>query len=154
VAVLSDAIEQFIKDMLGEQQTVLELKRSELAGHFGCAPSQINYVLATRFTPERGYVVESRRGGGGCIRIVCVRSEHRLIMSNLAYDKYIGGITEMQAKSIIAGLEDAGIASACEAGIMASAVLDRTLGGNAADRDRLRLDIMRSMTAALLKEDR
>ena len=67
---LSDSIEQFIKDLLNEEATEVELKRNELAEYFGCAPSQINYVLATRFSPDHGYLTESRRGGGGYIRIV------------------------------------------------------------------------------------
>ena len=67
---LSDAIEQFIKTMLTQEAPEVELKRNELAEYFNCAPSQINYVLATRFTPDHGYIIESRRGGGGYIRIV------------------------------------------------------------------------------------
>lgn len=73
---LSDTIESFIKQMLGaSEENGVELKRNELAEYFGCAPSQINYVLATRFTPDHGYVVESHRGGGGCIRIVHVERD-------------------------------------------------------------------------------
>ena len=62
---LSDTIEDFIKMLLSQEEREVELKRNELAEYFGCAPSQINYVLATRFTPDHGYVIESRRGGGG-----------------------------------------------------------------------------------------
>ena len=68
---LSDSIEGFICDLLSAQESI-ELKRNELASEFGCVPSQINYVIATRFTTERGYMVESRRGGGGYIRITRV----------------------------------------------------------------------------------
>ena len=64
---LSDSIERFIKTLLEQEETEIELKRNELAEYFGCAPSQINYVLATRFTPDHGYVIESQRGGGGYI---------------------------------------------------------------------------------------
>ena len=67
---ISDSIEAFIKDMLTEDEHEVELKRNELAQYFGCAPSQINYVLSTRFTLDDGYITESKRGGGGCIRIV------------------------------------------------------------------------------------
>ena len=66
---LSDAIEKFIKTMLTQDEQEVELKRNELAQYFNCAPSQINYVLATRFTPDHGYIIESRRGGGGSISI-------------------------------------------------------------------------------------
>ena len=69
---LSDSIESFIKTLLSDESSEVELKRNELAEYFGCAPSQINYVLATRFSPDHGYVTESRRGGGGYIRIVRV----------------------------------------------------------------------------------
>ncbi len=65
---ISDNIENFICELLGAENTV-ELKRNELASYFNCVPSQINYVIQTRFTTERGYIVESRRGGGGHIKI-------------------------------------------------------------------------------------
>ncbi|MDO5311272.1 MAG: CtsR family transcriptional regulator [Clostridia bacterium] len=70
---LSNLIEDFIKEMISEDKSgEVELKRNELADRFGCVPSQINYVISTRFSPERGYIVESRRGGGGYIRITRV----------------------------------------------------------------------------------
>lgn len=70
MANLSDIIEGFIKEMFEDiPEGILDIQRNEMANHFNCAPSQINYVLTTRFTLERGYFVESRRGGGGYIRI-------------------------------------------------------------------------------------
>ena len=68
---MSDVIENFIRELF-ENENSIELKRNELAGYFNCVPSQINYVISTRFTTERGYIVESRRGGGGHIRITRV----------------------------------------------------------------------------------
>ena len=68
--MLTDYIAQMIEDMLNSGNGVLELQRNEMATRLGCVPSQISYVISSRFTPERGYVIESRRGGGGCIRIV------------------------------------------------------------------------------------
>ena len=78
---ISDTIEMFIRDMLNNDESV-ELKRNELASHFNCVPSQINYVISTRFTNERGYSVESRRGGGGYIKITRIGrgGTHNLIM--------------------------------------------------------------------------
>ena len=70
----SDLIARFIMEMLEDSDGSTELQRSMLADRFGCVPSQINYVISTRFSPERGYVVESRRGGGGYIRISRVRT--------------------------------------------------------------------------------
>ncbi len=66
---MSDIIEAYLNAILAEQRQV-EIRRSEIAERFNCVPSQINYVLKTRFTPQRGYAVESKRGGGGYIRIV------------------------------------------------------------------------------------
>ena len=68
--MLADYIAQMIEEMLNESGGTLELQRNEMANRLGCVPSQISYVISSRFTPERGYVIESRRGGGGCIRIV------------------------------------------------------------------------------------
>ena len=67
---VSDKIESFITELLkNEDDEWLELRRNELATFFNCVPSQINYVISTRFNPEHGFVVESRRGGGGYLRI-------------------------------------------------------------------------------------
>lgn len=71
---ISDTIENFIRELFEDEQSI-ELKRNELASYFNCVPSQINYVIQTRFTTERGYIVESRRGGGGHIRITRVAME-------------------------------------------------------------------------------
>lgn len=67
--MLSDMIERLLMQMLDEEGGSLELRRNDLAQRLGCVPSQINYVITSRFTPERGYIIESRRGGGGYIRI-------------------------------------------------------------------------------------
>ena len=76
----SDLIARFILQVL-DSQGFAELRRSSLAEQFSCVPSQINYVISTRFSPERGYVVESRRGGGGYIRIRRVKpSPGQLVM--------------------------------------------------------------------------
>lgn len=66
---ISDVIEEFIKDLFDEEKESIEIQRNELAEYFNCVPSQINYVIATRFKPSQGYYVESRRGGGGHITI-------------------------------------------------------------------------------------
>ena len=69
MAKLCDDIERFILNLL-EEQTQVEIQRNILAARFSCAPSQINYVLTTRFTPVQGFRVESRRGGGGFVRVI------------------------------------------------------------------------------------
>src|SRR5690625_3647058 len=73
---ISDIIEAYLKEVLkSEGDEMIEIKRNEMANHFECVPSQINYVINTRFTLERGYLIDSKRGGGGYIRII--RIEHR-----------------------------------------------------------------------------
>ena len=80
----SDLIARFIMDTLDKYNGIAELQRSALADMFGCVPSQINYVISTRFSPEHGYAVESRRGGGGYIRISRVRVQpDELIMRTI-----------------------------------------------------------------------
>ena len=66
---ISDIIEDFIKDLFDDNNEYIEIQRNELAEKFNCVPSQINYVISTRFRPSQGYYVESKRGGGGHIRI-------------------------------------------------------------------------------------
>lgn len=68
--IISDNIAKIIEEMLDESDGILEFRRNDFATKFGCVPSQINYVIMSRFTPERGYITESRRGGGGYIKIV------------------------------------------------------------------------------------
>lgn len=68
--MLADTIAKLIEEMLDDAGGALELQRNEMANRLGCVPSQISYVITSRFTPEKGYIIESRRGGGGCIKIV------------------------------------------------------------------------------------
>lgn len=78
---ISDNVAEYILELLQKDNGTAEIQRNELAGIIGCVPSQINYVLTSRFTPEQGYIVESRRGGGGYIRITRMRvSKSDMIM--------------------------------------------------------------------------
>ena len=79
---LSDLIEEYIRNIISANDTV-ELKRNELANKFNCVPSQINYVIQTRFIPELGFYVESRRGGGGYIKITKVNLDKSKYISNV-----------------------------------------------------------------------
>ena len=81
---ISDLIAGFLQDSLDEAENgVLEVQRSDLAQRFNCVPSQINYVMSTRFSPERGYIVESRRGGNGYIRITRVRVDRQTLLMHV-----------------------------------------------------------------------
>ena len=80
---ITDIIAGFIQQALEDSDGVLELQRSDLAQRFNCVPSQINYVMSTRFSPERGYIVESRRGGNGYIRITRVRMDRETLLMHV-----------------------------------------------------------------------
>ena len=125
---LSDSIESFIKTLLPEESTEVELKRNELAEYFGCAPSQINYVLATRFSPDHGYLTESRRGGGGYIRIVRVVESGSQRLMYLINERIGDSIGEEECVRLISQLKEQRIVTADEASLMASAISARALG--------------------------
>ena len=116
----SDMIARFIQAELEEANGVLELQRSDLAQRFGCVPSQINYVITSRFTPEQGYRIESRRGGGGCILITRADSKNQALMALI---NSIGpAIDEKTAKAHLYNLHYQGLMDARSAKIMESAL--------------------------------
>ena len=119
---LSDTIESFIKDLLTQEEQGVELKRNELAEYFGCAPSQINYVLATRFTLDDGYIIESRRGGGGYIRILRVVSDRGQRLRYLIGERIGEEIDEASAVRLIGQLVDQQVVSPEAGGVMRAAV--------------------------------
>lgn len=144
MAQLSDSIEQFIKELMCEDAHI-ELRRNELAQHFGCAPSQINYVLATRFSVDHGYIIESRRGGGGYVRIVRMqeREEGNLLESLL---KRIGNaVDEETAYAIIMHLSDLKLVTARESALLKAAVSRNALALPISAKDVLRAAVLRNM---------
>lgn len=153
MAILSDNIEEFIKELMGEYEGILELQRNELAEHFRCAPSQINYVLATRFSPERGYIIESRRGGGGFIKLIRVSDSRADRINGLINEKLGSGkINRRDAIGLIESLLSGGMITEKEAEIMAAAVSDRAIAIPANIKDNVRAGILKQMMLALLKE--
>ncbi len=80
---ISELVARAIIDILEESDGIAEIQRNDFAQTMGCAPSQINYVITSRFTPEHGYTVESRRGGGGYIRITRVRHDKSAVLMHL-----------------------------------------------------------------------
>ena len=153
---LSDSIEQFIKELLNEESTEVELKRNELAEYFGCAPSQINYVLATRFSPDHGYLTESRRGGGGYIRIVrVVRSGSQRLMY-LVNDRIGDSLGEEECLRMISQLKEQRTVTADEAALMASAVSTRALSVPVPDtlKNAMRAKMMKSMLMTIAARNR
>lgn len=123
---ISDLIASFIQDALDETDGVLELQRSDLAQKFGCVPSQINYVMSTRFSPERGYIVESRRGGNGYIRITRVHMDHQTLLMHIINS--IGDTLELSsARSLLSNLVESEAMEPELARCLMAAVSDRAL---------------------------
>src|SRR5690554_1885571 len=113
MSTLADHIEAYIKKMLrGSKTNSVELSRSQLADDFSCVPSQINYVLTTRFTLERGYVVESRRGGGGYIRVGHVQVDDRYAHAVKLLQNIGVHLSEREMENVLAHLTDHAIISA------------------------------------------
>ena len=144
---LSDSIEQFIKTMLSQEEQQVELKRNELAEYFGCAPSQINYVLATRFTPDHGYIIESRRGGGGYIRIFRMHQDTGKQLVYLLNDRIGASISLLSATRLIEQLEERAFVTPAEAALMHSAISRQALSLPIPEeyKDALRASILKSM---------
>ncbi|RFU68664.1 CtsR family transcriptional regulator [Peribacillus saganii] len=147
---ISDIIENYLKQILDmSEKEILEIKRSEVADKFQCVPSQINYVINTRFTVERGYMVESKRGGGGYIRIMKVKSyDYAELIDQLL--SIIGNrVAQSSAEDVIIRLISEEIISEREAKIMMS-VMDRSvIYLELPQRDELRARILKAMLTAL-----
>lgn len=128
----SDNIEEYIKELL-LQSGIAEIQRSNLAETFQVVPSQINYVLKTRFTESRGYVVESKRGGGGYIRIVKVRfSDQHHFLRNIS-DNLGESVSEQIFTDAIQLLFDEKIISEREGNIILASISDDILGDSASE---------------------
>ena len=149
----SDQIARFILDMLERADGSAELQRSSLADRFGCVPSQINYVLSTRFSPERGYVVESRRGGGGYIRITRVRTTPRQLMMHTV--NAVGdALDRSTAEALLSNAVGAGALSPAAARLIAAAVSDQALRTvPPAHRDAVRSSIFKYMIVTAISTD-
>jgi transcriptional regulator CtsR len=150
MANLSDIIENFIKRMFEDMpEGILEIQRNEMANYFQCAPSQINYVLTTRFTLERGYFVESRRGGGGYIRIKKLKIREDEFLKDII--EYIGeSISGSDAKAIIERLWEEEVITEREMKILCAAINKYNLPLSTANRDVIRARIMKAVITALL----
>lgn len=150
MANLADDIEQFLKSMMGDVG-VAEVQRATLAAQFGCAPSQINYVLATRFTPERGYLVESRRGGGGYIRITRLNLEAGDALHELVHQQIGHHVAQDEALGYIFRLQEQNIIDEREAAIMQAAIGRETIGLELPLRDMVRANLLKAMILAVLR---
>ena len=149
--LLSDTIEQFIKTLMEDENREIELRRNELAEHFQCAPSQINYVLATRFTPDHGYVIESRRGGGGYIRIVRLAATSREELLQTLYQRIGMSISAADAAKIIDHLKTEKIITPNEAQLLLAALSPQAVPLPLSMKDALCAGTLRSMILAIAR---
>ena len=148
---ISDMIEDFIKEMFSDDEDFIEIQRNDLAQHFNCVPSQINYVIATRFNPSQGYYVESKRGGGGHIKIKKVnvtKSNYLMHAISSIGDK----ITSQEVDIFISNFLSEEIISKTEARLLKVATSDNVLTVPQDTRDKLRANIFKNMLINLVEE--
>ena len=150
MSAISNIIERFLKELIQEADGVVEIQRNELASKFECAPSQINYVLSHRFTPYTGYYIESRRGGGGYIKIIKVNLQSDLHMESIIRDVLSDGITEMKAYEVIGVLLEEGIITKRESKIIKASISDRALNCMQSEKNSIRASILRNVMLILV----
>ncbi len=148
---LTEQIARIIEQMIEENGGQLELQRNKLAGDVGCVPSQINYVITSRFNTNRGYIVESRRGGGGFVRITKINfdSKNSFLMHLLCA---VGeSVDELSARGLAMSLYDNSLVTQRELSLLYAVMSERALSmsGDAQRRAAVRADILKSFILTL-----
>ncbi|WP_017473700.1 CtsR family transcriptional regulator [Amphibacillus jilinensis] len=150
---ISDIIEAHLKQIIeNNQHNSIEIKRSEIADQFSCVPSQINYVINTRFTLERGYLVESKRGGGGYIRIQRMINNDKTALIDELIELIQPRTTQQVAIAVIERLLDDELITTREAKLMISALNREVIAIEIPVRDELRARILVAMLTTLKYE--
>ena len=149
----SEIIASYLMELLERQAGSIEIKRNDLATYFQCAPSQINYVLSTRFTHRHGYIVESQRGGGGCIRIVRAIDNSEDNFFDFINNTIKEGIDAQSAKQLIIQMKSQDLLTVEQAEMILVAISSQTLSLPLSDvqKNQLRANIMRAMLLYLIK---
>ena len=147
---ISDIIEQFILDQIDEFGEI-NLSRNELANFFKCAPSQINYVLSTRFTSPRGFITESRRGGGGYIKLIRLNLNKDDYLENLITSTIQDEISYNEAEQLAEGLIERGVISEREYDIVMSAISNKALSNPIKMENKLRANILKNILVNIIK---
>ena len=147
---ISDIIEQFILEQI-EEFGEINLSRNELANFFKCAPSQINYVLSTRFTNPRGYITESRRGGGGYIKLIKVDLDKNDYLEKLITDTIQDEISQSEAMFLLDGLLERELLSEREYDIVSSSISNKALSKPLKMEDKLRANILKNILVNIIK---
>ena len=149
---LSDQISDYLRQLLTDK-TVIKIQRSKLAQKFDCVPSQINYVLDTRFTQEKGYLVESQRGGSGYLKIIEVELNSRDELINDLCDQIGKRINQRKAVNILERLYEIDLVSSFEFQLFKSLVDRQTLKLTSALRDRVRARLLKAILRNLLRKE-
>lgn len=149
--MLTDTIAKLIEEMLDSAGGALELQRNEMANRIGCVPSQISYVITSRFTPERGYIIESRRGGGGCIKIIRKQMQSNEYLMHFFYA--IGNsISEQETLAYLKNLIGNELIGKKTYDIIAATTSNSALSDlQVEDRDIVRAKIFKHAILALMK---
>lgn len=145
---MSDLIESYLKNVLLSNETV-EIRRSEIADQFNCVPSQINYVINTRFTIQQGYVVESKRGGGGYIRIMKVNLVDEMDLLNTIGDLIPKQLSSRDGNHILQNLYENDLISKREAQMMALMLEKDTFPSDVKNADEIRSNMMKKLIDSL-----
>lgn len=148
---MTDIIEAYLKDVLHKKEQI-EIRRSEIAKLFDCVPSQINYVINTRFTIQNGYIVESKRGGGGYIRIMKVQVLDEMDRLDSMIEIIGKSISERDSRSVVQTLYENDIISKREAKLMLVAMDQSLYTGDKFTDNRLRANLLKNMLANLRYE--
>ena len=146
---ISDIIEEFIMSSL-DDDSFIELSRNDLAKFFSCVPSQINYVLNTRFTVNRGFVVESQRGGGGYIKVVRVQDNNSNFLNN-AFQICSNPITVIEGNQLLEQMKNRGLISEREMELLKSAISNKSLNNPINIDNKLRSNIMQQVIMETMK---
>lgn len=150
---ISDLIEQYLKSLISKSpQDLVEIQRSQLAVRFSCVPSQINYVLTTRFSTGHGYLVESRRGGGGYIRIMKIPLDQRVGLILDIFELIGDTISQNDAEGLLSRLFEEELISQREARLMRAAIGRYQPYLEAQAQEHLRAAILKAMITAVLQD--
>ncbi|PXW84911.1 transcriptional regulator [Pseudogracilibacillus auburnensis] len=147
---ISDIIEQYLKQILhANEKKMIEIKRSEIADQFQCVPSQINYVINTRFTIEKGYIIESKRGGGGYIRIFRIEHQNEFELIDDIINMINPKVSQQGAIDVLGRLREKKVITRREEKLLLSAVERETLAVALPARDELRARILTAILTTL-----
>lgn len=148
---LSDKIEKYLRELISQYEGEVEIKRNRLADDFNCAPSQINYVLDTRFTVERGYIIESQRGGGGFVRIIRVKLNSKNEAIKNIIKQLEGPLLPKEAKGIVKRLFENNLIRQRDRILLEAAVSKDSIDLEDQENNIIRTNVLKNTLKAIFK---